>query len=140
MMQVISNIKNSITFAPMFKQLTAFFLLIAFVCQTFSSGWVMVEYYTNTAAFAKNCENKSKPILHCNGKCQMMKKLQAAESKEQQMPERKSERQTELLAYTACQYNFENVFSVLTAQIVAIEKNHPLTDISLSLFRPPQQA
>ncbi len=139
-MQVISNIKNSITFAPMFKQLTAFFLLIAFVCQTFSSGWVMVEYYTNTAAFAKNCENKSKPILHCNGKCQMMKKLQAAESKEQQMPERKSERQTELLAYTACQYNFENVFSVLTAQIVAIEKNHPLTDISLSLFRPPQQA
>ena len=140
MMQVISSIKNSITFAPMFKQLTAFFLLIAFVCQTFSSGWVMVEYYTNTAAFAKNCENKSKPILHCNGKCQMMKKLQAAESKEQQMPERKSERQTELLAYTACQYNFENVFSVLTAQIVAIEKNHPLTDISLSLFRPPQQA
>jgi hypothetical protein len=140
MMQVISNIKNSITFAPMFKQLTAFFLLIAFVCQTFSSGWVMVEYYTNTAAFAKNCENKSKPILHCNGKCQLMKKLQAAESKEQQMPERKSERQTELLAYTACQYNFENVFSVLTAQIVAIEKNHPLTDISLSLFRPPQQA
>ena len=139
-MQVISNVENSITFAPMFKQLTAFFLLIAFVCQTFSSGWVMVEYYTNTAAFAKNCENKSKPILHCNGKCQLMKKLQAAESKEQQMPERKSERQTELLAYTACQYNFENVFSVLTAQIVAIEKNHPLTDISLSLFRPPQQA
>ena len=139
-MQVISNVENLITFAPMFKQLTAFFLLIAFVCQTFSSGWVMVEYYTNTAAFAKNCENKSKPILHCNGKCQLMKKLQVAESKEQQMPERKSERQTELLAYTACQYNFENVFSVLTAQIVAIEKNHPLTDISLSLFRPPQQA
>ena len=49
-MQVISNVENSITFAPMFKQLTAFFLLIAFVCQTFSSGWVMVEYYTNTAA------------------------------------------------------------------------------------------
>jgi len=100
----------------------------------------MVEYYTNTAAFAKNCENKAKPTLHCNGKCQMMKKMQAAESKQQQMPERKMDNKIELFSCKLSNYHFENIFSEISAQIVAIEKNHPLTDISLSLFRPPQQA
>lgn len=140
MTQVISDILNSPIFATMFKQLAAFFLLIAFVCQTFSDGWVMVEYYTNTAAFAKNCENKVKPALNCNGKCQMMKKMQAAESKEQQMPERKMDNKIELFSCKLSNYHFENIFSEISAQIVAIEKSHSLTDISLSLFRPPQQA
>ena len=140
MTQVIPALIYSVIFAPMFKQLTAFFLLIAFVCQTFSNGWVMVEYYTNTAAFAKNCENKAKPAMHCNGKCQMMKKIQADESKEQQMPERRLENKIELFSCKLSNYHFENIFSEISAQIVAIEKNHSLTDISLSLFRPPQQA
>jgi hypothetical protein len=140
MTQVITFFLNSPIFAPMFKQLAAFFLLIAFVCQTFSNGWVMVEYYANTAAFAKNCENKAKPAMHCNGKCQMMKKIKAAESKEQQMPERKMENKIELFSCSSSNYHFENIFSEITAQIVVIEKNHSLTDISLSLFRPPQQA
>ena len=140
MTQVIPTLIYSVIFAPMLKQLAAFFLLIAFVCQTFSNGWVMVEYYTNTAAFAKNCENKVKPALHCNGKCQMMKKMQAAESKEQQMPERKLEHKTELFSGNSTNYHFENIFSEINAQIVAIEENHSLTDISISLFRPPQQA
>ena len=124
----------------MFKQLAAFFLLIVFVCQTFSNGWVMVEYFTNKAAFANNCENKAKPNLHCNGKCQIMKKMQAAESKEQQMPERRLENKIELFSCKLSNYHFENIFSEISAQIVAIEKNHSLKDISLSLFRPPQQA
>ena len=100
----------------------------------------MVEYYANTSAFAKNCENKAKPAMHCNGKCQMMKKIKAAESKEQQMPERKMENKIELFSCSSSNYHFENIFSEITAQIVVIEKNHSLTDISLSLFRPPQQA
>lgn len=50
----------------------------------------MLDYYTNTASFAKNCINKARPMLHCNGKCQMMKKLQQEEKKEQQYPESRS--------------------------------------------------
>ena len=124
----------------MFKKLAAFFLLIAFVCQTFSNGWVMVEYYTNTAAFAKKCENKVKPALHCNGKCQMMKKIQADESKEQQMPERKMENKIELFSCSSSNYHFENIFSEILPSQVVTEENNLLKDISLSLFRPPQRA
>ena len=55
----------------------------------------MVDYYTNAGKYAKNCENKAKPRMHCSGKCQMMKKLQQEEKKDQENPERKSENKNE---------------------------------------------
>lgn len=60
----------------MFKQITAVFLFLALLAST-SRGLVIVSgYYANQAAFARFCENKAKPILKCNGKCQLAKKLQ----------------------------------------------------------------
>ena len=53
----------------------------------------MGDYYSNTAAYAKNCINKAKPQMHCNGKCQMMKKLKAQEKKDQQNPERRNSKE-----------------------------------------------
>jgi len=61
-------------FAAMFKQLTAILLLLAFSAQTFSSPFILLDYYVNTAAYARKCVNKAKPKLQCNGKCQVMKK------------------------------------------------------------------
>jgi hypothetical protein len=72
----------------MFRQLAVIFLLIAFSVQVFNRTVIVLDYYTNTASFARNCENKAKPIMHCKGKCQMMKKLKEEEKKEQQVPER----------------------------------------------------
>jgi hypothetical protein len=40
----------------------------------FSSQFIRLDYLLNRASFVKNCENKARPALHCNGKCQMMKK------------------------------------------------------------------
>jgi len=74
----------------MFKQLTVLFIMLAFLMQMFNKIFIVTEYFTNTASFAKNCENKAKPQLHCNGKCQMMKKLNQEEKKDQQNSERKS--------------------------------------------------
>ena len=58
--------------------------LLAFASQTFDKVLIMVDYYTNTAAYAKNCVNKARPQMHCNGQCQMMKKLKEEERKEQE--------------------------------------------------------
>ena len=53
------------------------FLLII---QTFSKWLVIMEYAINKEYIAKNlCVNRSKPKLHCNGKCQLMKKMAAEE-------------------------------------------------------------
>jgi hypothetical protein len=52
-------------------------ILIALLfTQTFSKWVIMIEYNLNRDFIASNlCVNKARPKLHCNGKCQMMKKL-----------------------------------------------------------------
>ena len=73
----------------MLKQITAAVLLLAFTASSFCRAVIAMDYYTNTTAYAKNCENKSLPKLHCNGKCQMMKKLQQEEKKTRVVPKKK---------------------------------------------------
>ena len=49
--------------------------------QTFSKWVVVIDYNLNRNYIARNlCINKTKPKLHCNGKCQMMKKLAEEEN------------------------------------------------------------
>ena len=121
----------------MYKQSAAIFLLIAFVAQTFSNGFVMLDYYINKVAFAKNCVNKARPAMHCNGKCQMMKKLQEEEKKDQQMPERKLEKRMELLSSNSFCYSFEFLL-ILPTNAKRLQQPYPLKDISYSFFHPPQ--
>jgi hypothetical protein len=35
----------------------------------------MADYLVNLETYKKNCVNKAKPMLHCNGKCQLFKKM-----------------------------------------------------------------
>jgi hypothetical protein len=72
------------------KNIAVLVLLLAIVGQTFNRAVIVTSYYTNTGAYAKNCENKAKPVLHCNGKCQMMKKMKQEENKDKQNPERRN--------------------------------------------------
>ncbi len=58
----------------------------------------MLNYYVNTASFAKNCINKARPKMQCNGKCQVMKKLQEEEKNDQQMPGRKFANKADLFS------------------------------------------
>ncbi|MCP9749975.1 hypothetical protein [Ferruginibacter sp. HRS2-29] len=92
------NYPLSIIFAAMFRKLTATVLLMAFVAQTFSAPFIRLDYFFNQADYARNCVNKARPMLHCNGKCQVMKKIQAEEKKEQEEQERKMGSKVEVLS------------------------------------------
>ena len=59
----------------------------------------MVSYYLNKEAYAKNCVNKTKPILKCHGKCQMAKKILEQEKQDEQAPERKPENKFQSLYF-----------------------------------------
>lgn len=49
---------------------------------SFSKGIIWLDYQLNKDFISQNlCINKSKPKLHCNGKCQLTKKM-AEEEKE----------------------------------------------------------
>jgi hypothetical protein len=78
------------------KKIAALLLLLAFSAQTFSRGIVILDFYVNQSYItAKQCENRYRPMLHCNGKCQLVKKLKQQENKDQQNPERKLENKNE---------------------------------------------
>ncbi len=121
----------------MFRPSIALFFLLTFLVQLFSSQCIRLEYLLNTASFAKNCENKARPTLHCNGKCQMMKKLKEQEKREQQLPERKQEQKLELFSFVEGFIGLD----CLEGKLPAFSFYHTegsLLHISYPFFRPPQ--
>jgi hypothetical protein len=54
-------------------------LFTALIAQTFSRSIAMADYMVNLKAYKKSCINKAKPMMHCNGKCQMLKKMKKQE-------------------------------------------------------------
>jgi hypothetical protein len=120
------------------KQITACIFLLAFAWQTFSKAFMVVDYFANTAAFAKNCENKKRPQLHCNGQCQLMKKLQKEEKKDQQNPERKAENKNEVIStksYFATATNPELIAQESITHLLFSDNRE--IKISYSIFHPP---
>ena len=61
------------------SKLFALFFLLIFLALQLGKVIIVADYYTNTNKYAKNCINKSRPKLHCNGKCQMFKKIKKQE-------------------------------------------------------------
>jgi hypothetical protein len=75
----------------LFRRTAAFLLLLVFFAQAFSRYLLVADYYVNTAAYIANCVNKDRPLMHCNGRCQLCKRLHQQDSNEdKQTPERKS--------------------------------------------------
>lgn len=63
---------------------------MAFLGQTFNQGLYCLDYLVRKKQYMERCINKARPQLHCNGKCQLMKKMQEQQKKEQgQAPELK---------------------------------------------------
>ena len=63
------------------KYLLSTILLFAIIIQSLGSMVVIAAFELNRDYIAKNlCVNRSKPKMHCNGKCHMHKMLQKEES------------------------------------------------------------
>jgi hypothetical protein len=121
----------------MFKQLSAFLLLIAFAITVFNRAEIVVAYYANTGSYARNCVNRNLPMMHCNGKCQMMKKLQAEDKKDRQNPERRTENNDQVASS-------KSFFPTVEFEPTFIDDCYRLTNhtsfpagLYLSIFHPP---
>jgi hypothetical protein len=58
------------------KLIAGSILILLVMVQSFTSWIIVAEYTINKEYISKNlCINKERPKLHCNGKCQLMKKL-----------------------------------------------------------------
>lgn len=64
-------------------------MLIAFTAQTFDKAMVMMDFYANRSELAeKYCVNKSRPMLHCNGHCFLMKMMKKEDQKQKDLADK----------------------------------------------------
>lgn len=122
---VITNSCVFFIFAPFntMKKVAAFLLLLAFSLQTFSQGLTLLVFYRQQAYIKANlCENRYRPMLHCDGKCVLAKKLKAQENREQQNPEMKLSAKNEVLSHSR-----SIAFCVITTERI-IEHARPVSD------------
>ena len=105
--------------------------------QTFAGPFIMLDYFVNTDAYSKNCVNKAKPKMHCNGQCQMMKKMQQEEKKEQQNSARKSENKIRVLS-SGSFYCTVSLVPGIAEPVYPLSNINGTYDRSLAIFHPPQ--
>ena len=119
------------------KELSVILVFVAFTLQNFHRVFLVVNYYSNTASYAINCENKSKPQMHCNGHCQLYKQLKLDEKKDAQNPERRNENKQEELY---CQSAYLNITRnwVLVTTLFPIVKASYLNTTLAAIFQPPR--
>jgi hypothetical protein len=127
---------NKITY----RQVLAISLIIVFLLQLFNKPFIVADYYVNTGKYAKNCENKYKPQLKCNGKCQMIKKIQEEAKKdvekENRQPEKESGNIMSSKSFYAAAPSIYALETMQKKQFPAV--NDQLLHRSFDIFHPPR--
>jgi hypothetical protein len=125
----------------MLKRCVVILLLFALTVSGFQRFAVYAGFKINQGYIAKMlCVNRSKPWMHCNGRCYFMRKLKAAEENEKKQTEKDNLGRFEVSFFQSpVEFEFQQkhdeiiLFSCSSAHSVAY--NDPYLK---SLFHPPQ--
>lgn len=120
------------------KQLIAIFFLAAVFLQTFRMNYKILCYHFNKGSFIQNCENKNKPVLKCNGKCQLSKQIQKQEQQDKEIPLSKTDHREDVISsiHKPIQYIFE--IALINKQNNPSYKSGLIVKTSFSVFHPPR--
>ena len=118
------------------KRLFSISMLSVILMQTFSTLIIIADYQLNKNYIAQNlCENKNKPQLHCNGKCQLNKQLQK-QDKNENAPFNPIKEKNQIQLF--CEWNdfgFADSQSIKNNYLPYLEKK--ITSPISSTFHPP---
>lgn len=131
------------TFAAMFRRILAITILTALISSNFSKFFVYAGFGLNQKYIAETlCINKSRPWLHCNGRCYFMKKIKQAED-----DDRKQEAKNNL---TRLEVTFlEQPYSIAFIEPALLTTHTPkarcynyryISKYISTIFRPPKLA
>ncbi|HTE08809.1 MAG TPA: hypothetical protein VK628_08580 [Flavitalea sp.] len=88
---------------------------------------------------AELCENKAKPLMHCNGQCVLMKKLAKANESNETGANKPEVKNAGLDYYEAISnYSFE-LPNILAAEFYMPQILTTITGFPGSIFRPPAE-
>ena len=123
---------NSKTFLKFFSVIL---LLCLIASQTFSNFFIIADYYLNRSYISTNlCENKSKPAMHCKGKCFLMKQLQEQQRKEQAPQSKKAKIENVVFLVTVQSFIFWNQSNEIHFDFYTLLKPYSFKS---SIFHPP---
>lgn len=120
-----------------YRQICVFIFIITLSYQAFQKTLIVSDYYINTANYIANCINKAEPEMHCDGKCQLVNKLEETKEDNSKMPDQSIHQFVEIILFfddlDAFNYlNFETNSKSFYASHSSktIDRPHPI-------FRPP---
>jgi len=123
----------------MLNRVTSIVLLVALLSANFSRLFVYAGFELNKKYIATQlCENRDKPLLHCDGKCYFMKKVKQAQEKD-----KSNERETqkslfqEVFVKSSSSIKF---FSQVVSTVFTPYQVLKATPFSGVVFHPPQIA
>ena len=122
-----------------FRRTTSLIFLLAFLMQSFSKDFVVLDYYINTDSYAKNCVNKEKPKLQCKGKCQMMKKVKDETKKDQGQSDGNTRIKRDVFLSSKSFFpSLPNFFPAKKSQLILFTSNVIVSDYVYGIFHPPR--
>lgn len=97
---------------------------------------VVADYYIHKEYIAQNlCENRSKPQLHCEGKCHLKKLLKKKEKEEQAPPLKSIKDKSEIIPFLT--RGVKLVFDDSVQLFHSTEVSSPLSSFIRPVFHPP---
>jgi hypothetical protein len=124
-----------------FKQIICLVLVSVILLQTFNKTIILTDYHINKEYISKVlCVNKSKPKMHCNGKCHLKKELSKAEKKEQSPANPLNEKnEIQLFSEPNSVFDLFNIVSLNSNNKLISGYSFHLSDKHPdSIFHPPQ--
>lgn len=111
--------------------------MLALLTQHFSRVVVLADYIANIESYKKDCVNKAKPMLHCNGKCQVKMKLEAQDSEEERRPS--SQKLTDADYILSSKSFFPDITYTIDHSLTTyiVHNNIFISSYSVSIFHPP---
>jgi hypothetical protein len=134
---IITYYVKAIPLRCMIRYVSAILLLFAFALQSFNGLFIVISYYANTSAYSKDCVNRFRPQMHCEGKCIMMKKMMEAEKKDQQAPQLKFEIKNDVFTSDNIVALSVGSYSISEENDYAINSGKSSCGFLQSIFHPP---
>lgn len=112
-------------------------LFSSLIVHTFSRSLVLADYLINLESYKKACVNKAKPMMHCNGKCQMLKKIKKQEGESNTSAPAPKFNQQELILSSKSFYPSIEMFRIHNKDSYFTYKSSFNSNYISSIFQPP---
>ncbi len=125
------------------RTLIVIFCITGFLAKDIARlGWEIWFKVNQEQIIAEKCENKAKPMLHCNGKCYLSKQLEKLEQKEQNHNSKTNPFNNNLkFEFISTPLEINLLFAAIESKEKDIFQNkiQAVNEFSGCIFHPPSQ-